>query len=244
MAMVLSATAQKGGSGKSTLVTNLAVYWANQGDSVVIIDLDAQGSSLVWAEIREEEHPEVSEIDVVSLEDLEELGHDAEGIDYAKIVELAKPRWDRVLIDVHGRDSVIMDSAMHVADVAIMPVKAGGFDEIAAPNTIEALEEAIMHKEERGEFFMPILLLNFARARDVLVRETRKMYSEELEGFEVLSEYLHMRNDYVKAARKGLGVTEYKPRGAAAKEIRRLATLIDERVQEKLGGDTEDAAAS
>jgi chromosome partitioning protein len=235
MAMVLSATAQKGGSGKSTVITNLAAYWANQGEMVVIIDLDAQGSSRVWAEIREESRPDAPEVDVVCLEDLEELGVGHEAIDFVGIAERARGRWDRVLIDVHGRDSAIMDSAMHAADVAIMPVKAGGFDELAAPNTVEALEEAVEYKAARGEPFMPILLLNFARAREVIVRESRRMYSEELDDFEVLSEYLHFRNDYSKAATRGLGVVEYKPKGAAAREIRRLAQLIDETAGAGLG---------
>ena len=45
--MVLNA---KGGSGKSTIATNLASYYATQGKDVVLADLDPQGSSLAWLE--------------------------------------------------------------------------------------------------------------------------------------------------------------------------------------------------
>ena len=36
----------KGGSGKSTVATNLASYYATQGKRVVLVDLDPQSSSL------------------------------------------------------------------------------------------------------------------------------------------------------------------------------------------------------
>ena len=38
----------KGGSGKTTLVTNLAGYYAAQGKTVVLQDYDTQGSSTDW----------------------------------------------------------------------------------------------------------------------------------------------------------------------------------------------------
>ena len=42
----------KGGSGKSTLSTNLASYFAAQGQNVLLADLDPQGSSLAWLKVR------------------------------------------------------------------------------------------------------------------------------------------------------------------------------------------------
>jgi chromosome partitioning protein len=38
----------KGGSGKSTIATNLASYFATQGHSPTLMDMDAQGSSMRW----------------------------------------------------------------------------------------------------------------------------------------------------------------------------------------------------
>lgn len=42
----------KGGVGKTTLSTNIAGYWANRGRSVMLGDLDKQGSSNLWLSIR------------------------------------------------------------------------------------------------------------------------------------------------------------------------------------------------
>ena len=42
----------KGGSGKSTLSTNLASYYASQGKKVILADFDPQSSSLEWLAAR------------------------------------------------------------------------------------------------------------------------------------------------------------------------------------------------
>ncbi|HEY8554421.1 MAG TPA: ParA family protein [Burkholderiales bacterium] len=52
----------KGGCGKSTLATNLASYYASQQKSVVLADLDPQGSALEWLAARAPERPAIKGI--------------------------------------------------------------------------------------------------------------------------------------------------------------------------------------
>ena len=47
--MVINA---KGGSGKTTISTNLASYYANNGFKVTLVDLDPQGSASKWLSSR------------------------------------------------------------------------------------------------------------------------------------------------------------------------------------------------
>lgn len=47
----------KGGSGKTTVATNLASYFATQGDCPLLIDNDPQGSSIRWLKKRSPEQP-------------------------------------------------------------------------------------------------------------------------------------------------------------------------------------------
>ena len=47
----------KGGSGKSTLATNLAAHYAGRGRRVALVDLDPQGSSTKWLEVRPPDRP-------------------------------------------------------------------------------------------------------------------------------------------------------------------------------------------
>jgi chromosome partitioning protein len=55
--MVLNA---KGGCGKSTLATNVAVYFAREGHEVCIADYDPQRTSLDWLALRPADLPKIS----------------------------------------------------------------------------------------------------------------------------------------------------------------------------------------
>ncbi len=55
--MVLNA---KGGCGKSTLATNIASYFANEGADVALADYDPQRSSLDWLERRPDNRPKIA----------------------------------------------------------------------------------------------------------------------------------------------------------------------------------------
>ena len=54
---VVSLLSQKGGTGKSTLAIQLAVAALLDGHTVIIIDLDPQGSAVMWGEIRGDAPP-------------------------------------------------------------------------------------------------------------------------------------------------------------------------------------------
>lgn len=53
----------KGGCGKSTLATNLAVHYAGAGLSVALADYDPQGSSLAWLKARGRTKPRIAGLD-------------------------------------------------------------------------------------------------------------------------------------------------------------------------------------
>ena len=56
----------KGGSGKTTLATNLAGYYAEHGKNVVLADYDRQQSSLEWLQERPDYYAPIIGVDGTS----------------------------------------------------------------------------------------------------------------------------------------------------------------------------------
>jgi chromosome partitioning protein len=63
--MIVAVLGEKGGTGKTTLATNLAGMRAAEGRDVLIIDADRQGSASYWAEKRTETHPDLPTVQSV-----------------------------------------------------------------------------------------------------------------------------------------------------------------------------------
>jgi len=104
----------KGGSGKSTLSTNIAGYFANCGHQVMLGDADVQRSSKFWVSQRPETLPKISSWDYE-----------------ADFIYTAKPYKDttHVVIDTPGGLSGWrMQEVIGRADKIIVPIMPSMFD--------------------------------------------------------------------------------------------------------------------
>ena len=90
---------KKGGAGKTTLATNLAVSSANAGFKTLIIDTDVgQRTALNWFNMRENRGNPL----VVSPENIEKLN---------ELIDAAQERIDRVFIDTQGAENDLGNAA-------------------------------------------------------------------------------------------------------------------------------------
>lgn len=104
---------EKGGTGKSTIATNLAACLACRGIDVVLLDADPQATASRWVERRNGFSPGLPRVHCVQKTgDIFETIRDLSG------------RYQQVVVDAGGRDSEELRSAMVAADRFYIPLKA------------------------------------------------------------------------------------------------------------------------
>ena len=122
----------KGGSGKTTVATNLAAGLASRGQEVYLWDLDRQQSSLTWLGMRPHQIPAIGRLD----------RRDDESI------ALGKGHW--LIIDspagFHGK---VLSQNLKLADKVIVPVQPSVFDMAATAAFLQALREEKVVRRHR-----------------------------------------------------------------------------------------------
>ncbi len=95
----------KGGSGKSTLSTNLAAYYALCGSKVALADFDTQGSCMDWLAVRPEERAPIHGIPATSRSikisrDTDYLIMDAPGAIHGRAIDRLVRKVETLIIPV------------------------------------------------------------------------------------------------------------------------------------------------
>ena len=136
--MRIAVVTQKGGAGKTTLATNLAVALAVDGGKVLLIDADRQRTALDWFAVRSEGGGYNGKVTVVGI--------DNDTI-HKQIANLAAG-YDHVIVDGPPRAEKVDRSAMMAADFVLVPVQPSSADVWAAETTIKVIEEARTFRPE------------------------------------------------------------------------------------------------
>lgn len=204
--MIVSVTSLKGGVGKSTLSTNLAVCFAHMGYKVAIVDTDMNMSSVHWSGLRSEERPSVA---VFGITDSDAL---------RKNVKKLHEDYELIVIDGKPTISKLVSTIIMLGDVVLIPLKPSGLDIWATEQFLEKYEQAKTLKDVKAYF-----VLNEYDPNLNLSRETK----EALKEFEIptLESTLKTRVSYKEAIVVGEGVYEYTDR-KAKKEIRDLTEEV------------------
>ncbi|MGQ9365609.1 nucleotide-binding protein [Azospirillum sp. ST 5-10] len=114
----------KGGCGKTTIATHLAAAYACAGHATVLADLDRQRSSLGWVERR----PATAGALV--------------GLDWAKAFGDPPRGTQRLVIDAPAAlKAKQVEELVRMADIVVLPVLPGAFDEQATQRFLKKLEE-------------------------------------------------------------------------------------------------------
>jgi chromosome partitioning protein len=110
--MILLLGGEKGGTGKSTLATNLAAWLAAQGRDVILVDTDVQRTAANWVD-RRNLLPDVPAVHCT----------ERRGNVFHALRDLAK-RYEEVIVDAGGRDSEELRTALVAAHKVYVPLRA------------------------------------------------------------------------------------------------------------------------
>ena len=192
---------QKGGAGKSTIATHLAICAMRAGKAVAIFDIDPQGSALSWASRRKSQDLPVVKATPVQLPGL--------------LKNAEKQNADLIIIDTAGRSDIAAAHVIQAADLVLIPCRPSAADLDAIQDTIRLVTNA---NSKRAA-----VVLNQIPTCGSMGQEARTVITERMT---VAPVGLYLRSAYSRAWNDGRSVEEYEPNGKAASEIKALYKWI------------------
>ena len=198
----------KGGTGKSTVTFNLAIWLKMHRAGVTLFDLD----------------PQKTLTDVVDIREEEGFTPDLEVFDDVAALKAWKNKKTEVLVDVGTADFESMQTALKLADRIITPVPPSQADIWSTQRFIKIIREL------SGDVKKMPPILGFINRADthIGVRETDEAEEalEYLKNIDRLDLRLYQRTAYRRSFSEGLAVFEMQPTSKASKEILNLASIL------------------
>ncbi|MBM4226849.1 MAG: chromosome partitioning protein [Gammaproteobacteria bacterium] len=188
----------KGGSGKTTLATNIAGYFADRGDSVALADFDVQHSSLDWLAARSEawgeQRPAIRGLDAANQglkvpSSVDVLVMDAPAATHAEALGALVKRAQTIVIPVIP-SPVDMRAAEHFI-AELMAVRVVDRHEVKIATVANRAREGTQAMTGLGEY-LDALKLPGGRKLPFLAT-------------------LRASVNYLKAAERGLSIFEFAP---------------------------------
>jgi chromosome partitioning protein len=201
--MIVIAGGIKGGSGKTTVATNLAIIRAAQGRDVLLVDADDQETSSDFTVLRNDNLPGGAGYTGIKL-----TGPAVR----TETLRLAK-KYDDIIIDTGGRDTTSQRAALSVADVLLVPFVPRSFDVW----TLEKVSNLVAEMRAANPGLKAYAFINRADPRGQDNDEAADVI-RETQALTFIDTPLGTRKAFSNAAAQGLAVTEIKPQDAKAAE--------------------------
>ncbi len=197
----LSIITQKGGAGKTTIATALAVAAQKDGKQVAILDLDDQATACFWGDTRKGDPLPVKDVKAVRLPHV--------------LQALKEAGCDLVILDCPAVHRDIAMDAASPSDFVLIPSRADVFDFRSMRQTVELMQ---------GIDQPCAVVLNFVPPAGQEVEDARAGVGTL--GVELCPVELHQRKAYARAQQQGMTAQETEPSSLAAVEIERLYAYI------------------
>ena len=203
----LAVACQKGGAGKTTLSTALAVAAQKKRQQVAVFDLDPQASATFWFELREDDRPAVIDCKPVllpkRLEQVQESGCTLAIIDTPPI----------------AKDTAL--DAGNLADFVLIPCRPDVLDFQSVAQTVQLMQQ----------FSRP-----FAVVLNQVPPNGGPEVREVIEALEAMNAPLCpvqvcQRKAHARAQKTGLAAQELEPNSKASAEIQSLYAYVKRTIE-------------
>lgn len=218
--MVITLCGQKGGAGKTTVVTNLIPDLLTRKRRVLLVDADAQGSARTWAD-RAARAGQLSPA-IAVIAGIERYDLHAVATWIARALPELLVDFDDVIIDCPGslnESAAVQAAALGVTDIAIIPAAEDAFSAWSLAATAELVRDV----QRARPLLLAYGLVEGVDLRRSIGEQTREHIAHA--GLPALKSQMLDRAEYVEAPGFLMGASTYKPSSAAGSEVR---ALVDE----------------
>jgi chromosome partitioning protein len=207
---IIAVVNQKGGTGKTTVATNLATLFAAQGSEVLLVDADPQQSALEWQHDRPAHMPQVS---VVGLP----------APNLHREIPRLQVKYPIILIDGGGRVTATARATVAAADFLLVPTLASLPDARSTQRFFQEVVEEVAAIKGRVSGAILFTMVKTGTVFNI----SGQVQMKDL-GYPVLETSLSHRITYQEAFAQGISVGEYDSRSKAAEEVQRLFHELQE----------------
>lgn len=193
---ILAVINEKGGTGKSTVATNLATALHREGRRVALLDCDPQGTARDWRDAS----PEGADLPPVL------------GVDRAQMLasSLAGVNADVVIIDSPAKAEAMAAAIVRVAHAALLVIQPSGADLWASAAAVKLIQA----KRDVGGNIAAAFLVNRTSGTTKLSKLVKAGEWNEYEEIDQLDATLGNRAAYAQALTDGLCVLDLNDKKA------------------------------
>ncbi len=220
--MIIVVGGIKGGSGKTTIATNLAVIRSAENHDLLLIDADDQETATDFTILRNERSDGAAGYTSIKL---------AGAAVRTQTLRLAD-KYDDIIIDTGGRDTTSQRAALTIADLLLVPFVPRSFDIW----TLEKVGALVGEMQPANPKLKAFAFLNRADSRGQDNDEAMG-FLKESSAMTFIDTPIGSRKAFSNAAAHGLAVTELRPPDPKAiEEVQILYKYIFDINQKSVSG--------
>lgn len=191
--MVITLNSIKGGVGKSTLATTLAIWLSKKNFDVLLVDGDDQETTSEFTAWRAQ----------TKEGDIGYTLANYTGVHLRAQVLALKNKFDYIVIDTGGRDTTSQRAALSISDISMIPFAPRSFDSWTIDKMVDVLNEIQAIRADS-----PLRVVTFLNRADVRSADNRDMAKllSEVEEFEYIPCAIISRKAVSTSAGQGLSV--------------------------------------